>query len=286
MVMSSIPVWASLGLIGPEQWSVRPYLEARVGYPIPAATLMTWWDKPYNFFVTGTVGVQLPYHVGVEFDCTYLTMDKYFAKYNVDFRLTSLKIGGSITVHFDLSGKSSEPGETFKKSDFVVQGAVEESSSAEPLVDANEEQPAASEEQTFSDYSSQPAEEPAVQENADIPNAVESQEQPEEESGEPSAEEASAEESASDDAAPEEVSAEDTQSDEADDSASAEEVAAEEAPAESAVEEPASEPAVEKTAQKASVKKNTKKSKSKKASKKSKKSSKKSAKKKSAKKKR
>ncbi|MCF0224197.1 MAG: hypothetical protein HUK20_08000, partial [Fibrobacter sp.] len=168
VVMSSIPVWASLGLIGPEQWSVRPYLEARVGYPIPAATLMTWWDKPYNFFVTGTVGVQLPYHVGVEFDCTYLTMDKYFAKYNVDFRLTSLKIGGSITVHFDLSGKSSEPGETFKKSDFVVQGAVEESSSAEPLVDANEEQPAASEEQTFSDYSSQPAEEPAVQENADI----------------------------------------------------------------------------------------------------------------------
>lgn len=124
VVMPAIPLFASIGLIGPETWPARPYLEARVGYPIPASSLETWWNEPTNFFVGGNVGVQLPYHMGVEFNCSYLTMNKNFSDEKINFRLSSMKIGGSITVHFDLSGSPEEPAE---KPAETVASAVESS---------------------------------------------------------------------------------------------------------------------------------------------------------------
>jgi len=127
VVMPAIPIFASVGVIGPEKWIVRPYFQARVGYAFPAATFSTWWSKPLNFLVSGNIGAHLPYHMGVELNCAYLSMDKNFKNDGVNFRLNSVKFGGSITVHFDLFGDksaaSNEP--PFTKTVVVVETSNE-----------------------------------------------------------------------------------------------------------------------------------------------------------------
>lgn len=128
VVMPAIPIFASVGAIGPEQWIVRPYFLARVGYAFPAATFSTWWSKPLNFLVGANLGAQLPYHMGVEFNCTYLSMDKNFKADKVNFRLNSVKFGGSITVHFDLSNDKSAAASNdapFTKTVVVVETSTE-----------------------------------------------------------------------------------------------------------------------------------------------------------------
>lgn len=235
VVMPSVPLWLSVGVIGPDSWKVRPYLGARVGYPIPATNYLTWWDKPQDFFVTGNVGVQLPYHMGVEFDCTYLTMDKYFSKHGVNFRLSSVKFGGSITVHFDLSGKSAEADKAATVNDAVV---------AEPVVEENYDAYAPS----------------SVNENSESTDPYSNYGEPAAENmtGEPSAEPAydaaPAEEqpaAESSEVAPVEEPAAEAPAEES----PAEEAVAEEAPAEEPAAEPAPEPEKKPVAKKATSKK-------------------------------
>ncbi len=254
VVMPSVPLWGTVGVIGPETWCARPYLEFRVGYPIPAARFATWWDKPLNFFATGAIGVQLPYHMGVEFDYTYITMDKYFKKHDINFRLGSAKFGGSITVHFDLFKSPAEPSEaSAKKNELVAPLAAEESSSGETSSDVSENtESTATEETSYSDYSEQPAEESVTEYVAEET----SEEQSSEEAAESTAEEETsyAEESAAEEATAEAVPEE--------------EVVTEEAPAEEPVAEPAPEPKPEPVAAKKD-KKSAKNAKAKKGSKKS-----------------
>lgn len=226
VMMPAVPVWGSVGVIAPATLVARPYFEARVGYAIPASRLKTWWNKPLNLFVEGGVGAQLPYHMGVELNCTYLTMDKYFKLSDVEYRLSSLKFGGSITVHFDLFGGAAESNNASAvKQEFVVEPAVQDNSgeSSSPEVSENSETPAY--EDPYSVYGDTSAEQPAEETVA------------EETSAEP------AEESAPEEAAAEEAPAEESASEE---EASAAEEATEDAPAEEAVAEPeapAEEPA-------------------------------------------
>ncbi|MCQ2106369.1 MAG: hypothetical protein MJZ26_11325 [Fibrobacter sp.] len=245
IVLPAFPFWASVGAIAPEEWKARPYVEARIGYPIPATTLKTWWNEPVNFFVMGNVGVQLPYHMGVEFNCTYLTMEKYFAAEGYKFRLNSLKFGGSITVHFDLFKNSAQPAPT----------PAEPEKTAEEPVAEEFSYGYQSDEQT----AVEPVAEEAVADSASY--GVPSEETPVEESAEPAPEEQVA-------------PAEDAVTEE-----SAEETPAEEPVAEAPVEEPAPEPAAEpapepekkpvaKKKKAASKKKTTKKAPAKKTSKK------------------
>ncbi|MCF0224716.1 MAG: hypothetical protein HUK20_10640 [Fibrobacter sp.] len=279
VVMPSVPLWASIGVIGPDNWAVRPYVEARFGYPIPAARFATWWDKPMNLFATGVVGAQLPYHMGVEFDCTYLTMDKYFKKYDQNFHLNSIKVGGSITVHFDLFNSSNE----YKKEDFAYQPSADDFASADNSSSVNDAaDSSASEEKTYSDYYSDlPTEETSSDgtavDSASTENSYESLplEEPTDSStveSDPLAEDGAAGNDAAEGALADTTSAEDVASNESaveetPAEAPVEEAVAEETTEEKVVEEPAPEPVVKKTPSKA--KKNKKKAK--KSSKKSKK---------------
>lgn len=222
VVMPAIPIFASVGAIGPEQWIVRPYFLARVGYAFPAATFSTWWSKPLNFIVGGNIGVHLPYHMGVELNCTYLSMDKNFKADDVNFRLNSVKFGGSITVHFDLSGNSAAASNDapFTKTVVVVETSTE---------------PAAE------DYSSYSSDNSGSTSNDDPYSAY----------GETSTETGSSDYGAgsSSEPAAEEVASEGSTD-------AAEEAAAEEVAAEAPAEEPKAEPAPEKKdAKKAPAKK-------------------------------
>lgn len=269
IVMTAVPVWAYLGAIAPESWPARPYVGARVGYPIAATEYATWWDKPFHFFVTGNVGVQFPFHVGLEIDCTYLTMNKYFKPLDGGFRVTSVKFGGSITFHFDLSGNSAEPEKAPEEDEKPAAKTETENFSYGYSYSDENENTESSYSDPYSSYSEQPAEEPAE-------SAAEPEESAEQASEEPVADESSSEEPSSSDT--DSAPADEASSDEA----PAEEAAAEpseESPAEevaeAAAEEPAAEPAPEpepvakKVSKKTSKKKSSKKSKSKKTSKKS-----------------
>ena len=127
LVMPAFPLFASVGVIGPEKWTVRPYLQARIGYPLSASRDLSWWRRPLNFFASGNIGIQLPYHLGVEATFAYLTMNKYFKNNDMEFRANSFKMGGSLTVQFDLFGKSSssEKGKQEKEDSAQIQKAEE-----------------------------------------------------------------------------------------------------------------------------------------------------------------
>lgn len=251
VMMPSIPLWGAVGVIGPEKWTARPYLEARVGYPIPATGYSTWWDDPLHFFVMGTVGVQLPYHMGVEFDCTYLTMNKHFSDRNVSYQVSTLKFGGSITVHFDLFKSSTESNKAADEKPAVESTTEDFSSSSSD--DANAES-SASEEQAYPSYGEESAEQPvddSVTEDATAEPA------PVEETAEQPADETAAEVTPEEAEAPAEESP-------------AEEAAPAEEPAPEPVAEPAPEPEKKPAAKKkAAKKKTTKKATSKKKSSKS-----------------
>lgn len=187
LMMPAFPVWAYLGVIGPEKWTARPYLGARVGYPIPATSLTTWWDKPKHFFVTGNVGAQLPYHMGVEFDCTYLTMDKYVKKQDNNYRVSSLKFGGSITVHFDLFGGSRDTdNSSAEKENAAAEPALMESSYESNSNDTGDNSYPAD---PYSDTIDQPAEQAPMEPEAELADATPSEDQPAEEVAEAAPEE-------------------------------------------------------------------------------------------------
>lgn len=182
-VMPAIPVWASVeAVFGPEVWKVRPYVEARVGYAFPAAKFATWWGKPLNFIVGGNIGALLPYHMGVEINCTYLSMDKIFKTENVNYRLNSLKIGGSITVNFDLSKNGSAAAEKKNAAEpatvdvSVFNSNSETNTSSEPSSnedpysnygDSAEQSAEASEESAADDTATESAEEDSAEEAAE-----------------------------------------------------------------------------------------------------------------------
>lgn len=258
VVMPALPLWGSVGVIGPEKWSVRPYLEARIGYPIPISRFLTWWNRPSNFYVAGNIGAQLPYHMGVEFNCVYMTMNKYFKTQDADFRMNSLKFGGSITVHFDLFKNSAESDkEPVKNNDDFVASANEgyaDDSSASEVNEAPESEP------SYTGYDDAPTDQPVEEPVNEEPVAEPVAEAPSEET--PS----------------EEIPPEDQPAEEMADATPEENTPVAEAPAEEAIAEPEKapepEPAVKKKASskkkasKKSSKKTTKKKPAKKTSKK------------------
>lgn len=239
IVIPSLPLWGTVGVIGPEQWVARPYFAVRVGYPIPLSTYWSWFRNPVDFVISGNLGVHLPYHMGVELNCSYLTMDKFYRAEDVNFRLNSLKIGGSITVRFDLFGGASSSDKKAEQPAAVAEPAAEDYSSSFGSSESSENTETSTYDDPYSAYGDPASEQPS-EETA---------------SKEPAAEEPVAEEAAS-----EEVASEEPAEETAEEAASepAEEVA-EEAPAEEPKAEPAPAPAAKPAAKKAPAKKAAKK---------------------------
>lgn len=243
IVARAVPVWGTIGLIGPENWTLCPYGGARVGYPVPAARNETWWNKPVNYYLNGFVGARLPYHVGLEFEASYITMQKWFKKQDLVYNVSSLKFGVSLVGYFTLSGEGrSKPkdnapeekkNEGAESMDFSVFNADTSST-------ANSD-PYATDSSTTDPYATDPyatessASEPATDSAATDPYAAD-----------PYATESSASDSSAADPYATEPATDLAADSTATQEPAAEEPAAEEPAAEEvAAEEPAAEPAVE-----------------------------------------
>ena len=134
IVPASIPVWGTFafGRINTDAF-FSPYAVGRVGV-LPLITGNgNWWERPFDFFVAGGLGVILPYRIGVEVNYEYASVLKSYESKDQNFRISAGKFGARLSIGFELSrDKIYNPHDRIEKRD---ESAVQE----EPIVDGNDD---------------------------------------------------------------------------------------------------------------------------------------------------
>lgn len=104
IVPASIPVWGTFafGRIDADAF-FSPYAVGRVGV-LPLITGDgNWWERPFDFFVAGGLGVILPYRIGVEVNYEYASVLKSYESNDLNFRISAGKFGARLSIGFELS---------------------------------------------------------------------------------------------------------------------------------------------------------------------------------------
>lgn len=130
IVPASIPVWGTFtfGRINTDDF-FSPYAVGRVGV-LPLITGNgNWWERPFDFFVAGGLGVFLPYRIGVEVNYEYASVLKSYENSDLNFRISAGKFGARLSIGFELTRERIyNPHDRIEKRD---ESAVQE----EPLDD-------------------------------------------------------------------------------------------------------------------------------------------------------
>ena len=125
IVPASIPVWGTFafGRINTDA-IFSPYAVGRAGI-LPLITGNgDWWERPFDFFVAGGLGVILPYRIGVEVNYEYASVLKSYESSDQDFRISAGKFGARLSIGFELSReKIYNPHDRIEKRD---ESAVQE----------------------------------------------------------------------------------------------------------------------------------------------------------------
>lgn len=125
IVPASIPVWGTFafGRINTDA-IFSPYAVGRVGV-LPLITGDgNWWERPFDFFVAGGLGVILPYRIGVEVNYEYISVLKSYESNDLNFRISAGKFGARLSFGFELSrDKIYNPHDRIEKRD---ESAVQE----------------------------------------------------------------------------------------------------------------------------------------------------------------
>ena len=125
IVPASIPVWGTFafGRINTDAF-FSPYAVGRVGVLPLITSNGCWWERPFDFFVAGGLGVILPYRIGVEVNYEYASVLKSYESRNQNFRISAGKFGASLSIGFELSrDKIYNPHDRIEKRD---ESAVQE----------------------------------------------------------------------------------------------------------------------------------------------------------------
>lgn len=104
IVPASIPIWGTFafGRINTDD-IFSPYAVGRVGV-LPLITGNgNWWERPFDFFVAGGLGVILPYRIGVEVNYEYASVLKSYESSDQNFRISAGKFGARLSIGFELS---------------------------------------------------------------------------------------------------------------------------------------------------------------------------------------
>ena len=260
IVPATLPIWGNISF-GPygKDWFAIPYAVVRLGYQAPLTDNSNWWELPLNFFVSGGVGIMLPFDIGLEVNYSYSSLLKSFKNQNTEFRTFSGRIGVQLSIGFKLThektNKSEEQEQKTVKEEPLTANATEESSEPETTSTDND---------FSSPYNTEPTE--SVTENTTSDTVTEESPAEETAAEAPAAEQPVTEESAAEQTATEESATEESATEEsaAEESADEPEAAAEQEsePIAESAPEPESKPAAKKPSKKASkkAKKTTKKS--------------------------
>lgn len=104
IIPASIPVWGNFyfGRINTDN-IFSPYIVARIG-ALPLLTCTgSWWERPFDFFVAGGLGVVLPFRIGLEVNYDYASVLKSFEYRDTKFRISTGKLGARLSVGFEIS---------------------------------------------------------------------------------------------------------------------------------------------------------------------------------------
>lgn len=119
IVPASIPVWGTFafGRINTDA-IFSPYAVGRIGI-LPLITGDgNWWERPFDFFIAGGLGVILPYRIGVEANYEYASVLKSYESSNRNFRISAGKFGARLSIGFELSrDKIYNPHDRIEKRD-------------------------------------------------------------------------------------------------------------------------------------------------------------------------
>ena len=186
IVPASIPVWGTFafGRINTDA-IFSPYAVGRVGV-LPLITGNgNWWERPFDFFVAGGLGVILPYRIGVEVNYEYASVLKSYESNDLNHRISAGKFGARLSIGFELSrDKIYNPHDRIEKRD---ESAVQE----EPFDDGSDDsESAAVPSEQVAD--STKATEPVQPVEAESPAAASAENKPAEISSEETAEPESA----------------------------------------------------------------------------------------------
>jgi len=181
IVPASIPVWGTFafGRINTDA-IFSPYAVGRVGV-LPLITGNgNWWERPFDFFVAGGLGVILPYRIGVEVNYEYASVLKSYESNNLNHRISAGKFGARLSIGFELSrDKIYNPHDRIEKRD---ESAVQE----EPFDDNSDDNESAATSEQVAD--STKATEPVQPVEAESPAAASAENKPAEISSEETAE--------------------------------------------------------------------------------------------------
>ena len=182
IVPASIPVWGTFafGRINTDA-IFSPYAVGRVGV-LPLITGNgNWWERPFDFFVAGGLGVILPYRIGVEVNYEYASVLKSYESSDLNHRISTGKFGARLSIGFELSrDKIYNPHDRIEKRD---ESAVQE----EPFDDnSDDNESAAVPSEQLAD--STKATEPVQPVEAESPAAASAENKPAEISSEETAE--------------------------------------------------------------------------------------------------
>ena len=182
IVPASIPVWGTFafGRINTDA-IFSPYAVGRVGV-LPLITGNgNWWERPFDFFVAGGLGVILPYRIGVEVNYEYASVLKSYESNDLNHRISAGKFGARLSIGFELSrDKIYNPHDRIEKRD---ESAVQE----EPFDDnSDDNESAAVPSEQVAD--STKATEPVQPVEAESPAAASAENKPAEISSEETAE--------------------------------------------------------------------------------------------------
>ena len=181
IVPASIPVWGTFafGRINTDA-IFSPYAVCRVGV-LPLITGNgNWWERPFDFFVAGGLGVILPYRIGVEVNYEYASVLKSYESSDLNHRISTGKFGARLSIGFELSrDKIYNPHDRIEKRD---ESAVQE----EPFDDGSDDSESAAISEQIAD--STKATEPVQPVEAESPAAASAENKPAEISSEETAE--------------------------------------------------------------------------------------------------
>ncbi len=101
---ATIPLWAnfSFGAYN-NQRPFWPYAIVRGGTLLPLTTNGNWWERPFNYFIEGGVGVIMSYSIGLEVNYNFSSMKKSYVDKKTNFRVSSGRFGIQLSLGFELS---------------------------------------------------------------------------------------------------------------------------------------------------------------------------------------
>ena len=106
---AALPIWANINYTVYSKYRFfSVYVATRGGTLLPFTSDGNWWERPFNFFLEGGLGINVPcisnnYNVGLEVNYNYTSMLRSFVDKNTSFWFSGSRIGIQLSFGIELT---------------------------------------------------------------------------------------------------------------------------------------------------------------------------------------